>query len=92
MSRADAQYNTLLQQYNIAVQRYKDLKEQFATKKEQWQEREDKFNITLKIVRELCDSIICKSSEMNQLGKGDSWDDLPINDIIRLAQKVLKGV
>lgn len=82
-------YNVLLQQYNLAVQRYKDIKEQLETKKDQWQKYYEDTNITIKLMKELCGSIISKSREMNQLGKGKSWSDLEINEIIRLAKKVL---
>lgn len=83
-------YQILLQQYNLAVAKAKDLQEQLSTKIEQWQKREDDFAITTKLIRELCESILAKSPSQNTLGKGNSWDSLEINDMIRLTSKCLK--
>ncbi len=83
-------YQILLQQYNLAVAKAKDLQEQLTTKIEQWQKREDNFNITIKLTRELCESILAKSPSQNTLGKGNSWDSLEINEMIRLTSKALK--
>lgn len=83
-------YQILLQQYNLAVVKAKDLQEQLSTKLEQWQKREDNFNITIKLTRELCESILAKSPSQNTLGKGKSWDSLEINEMIRLTSKALK--
>lgn len=83
-------YQILLQQYNLAVAKAKDLQEQLSTKIEQWQKREDDFGITIKLTRELCESILAKSPSQNTLGKGNSWDSLEINEMIRLTTKALK--
>ena len=83
-------YDILLQKYNLSVAQTKDLKEQLTLKKEQWQTRENEFNISTKLIRELCESILAKSPEQNKLGKSGSWDSLELNEMIHLSMKVLK--
>ena len=87
---SDREHQILLQQYNLSVAQTKDLREQLSQKQEQWDKREEDHKITIKLMRELCESILAKSPEQNSLGKSESWDSMNTNDMINLSMKVYK--
>ena len=87
---SDREHQILLQQYNLSVAQTKDLREQLSQKQEQWDRREEDHKITIKLMRELCESILAKSPEQNSLGKSESWDSMNTNDMINLSKKVYK--
>ncbi|MCR5293420.1 MAG: hypothetical protein K6E28_11155 [Eubacterium sp.] len=83
---SDREYNILFSKYNIAVAKAKDLQEQLDTKMEQWKKRDTEFDITERLIRELCESILAKDKNQMVLGKSHSWSSTPVNELINNAK------
>ena len=87
----DKEYSILFSKYNIAVAKAKDLQEQLDTKMEQWKKRDSDFEITERLIRELCESILAKDQNQMVLGKSHSWSATPINDLINSAKNTFNA-
>lgn len=77
------QYETLKNKYNIAIARIKDLEEQLRLKNAQWEKREADFKVVEKNTRDLCEKILASNAEEMKLGKGKSWSETPVLQLIR---------
>lgn len=85
----DKEYDALWAKYNTAVALAQDLQEQLTTKNRQWEKRDNDFQISEKLARELCESILAKDSKEMVLGADYSWSSIELNDLILKAKKVL---
>lgn len=83
---SDNEYSILFSKYNIAVAKAKDLQEQLDTKMEQWKKRDAEFDISERLIRELCESILAKDQKNMDLGKTKSWSSMPLNELINKAK------
>lgn len=81
-------YDILLQKYNTLIAKAKDLQEQVKDKTNQLAERESQHNVTVDLMRELCEMILPNDRSEMKLGVDYSWSSIEINELIRKTKAV----